>query len=923
VVRYRVSNAFFVVCLLLLGTRAFATDFVVSKTTDSADGTCNADCSLREAIIAANANVGPDRIILASGLTYTLTLGPADAPGAIVPLSGDLDITDALTIEGNGSTIDAGLLDRVLDIQGSFLVTINNLTIKNGRAGGFLSLGGGISIRNASVVLNNCIITSNNTAVESGARDAGGGIAVVGSFNAGTGIATLASLTLNSSTVSGNNGLNGGGVLCVLCSLTVNSSTISGNTASGMDGGGIDAVGNASSLSMTGSTLSGNSVIGGSSRGGGLSVPFGVSVSTLGRNRIVSNTASLGAAIFESAGTVAATNNWWGCSFGPGTVGPGCSAAPNGTAGTVTSSPFLILIATASPPGIVPAGSSMVTADLRFNSASMDTSGTGTVPNGIVAAFSGALGTFATPTATTTGGKANDLFTSNGTIGLSTVGVNVDGQTASTALTISPLTVTTNPASGIGLTGATLNGTIVPNGLDAVGQFQYGLTAAYGNTTPAQSLGAGSVPIPIVAAVAGLTCNTPYHYRAIASNSVGTSAGSDVTFTTSACTMPPTTVTGAASGITRTHATLSGTANPNGAATTASFEYGKTTAYGSTTPGQSLGAGFSVLSIGGGSLTGLACGTVYHFRATAINADGTTPGSDATFKTAACTVGDFDGDGSSDLDLYRPSTGTWYVSKSNTNYASAIVQPWGVNTDVPVAGDFDGDGKADPAVYRPSTGTWYILESSTNFTTYITQAWGIGSDIPVPGDYDGDGKTDLGVFRPSTETWYILLSGSNYTTYIQQTWGLGTDIMVPGDFDGDGKTDLGVFRPATGTWYILLSGSNYTTYIQQAWGLDSDITVPGDYDGDGKTDFGVYRPSTGAWYVLTSSSNYTAYIAQTWGVSTDIPVPGDYDGDGKTDFGVYRPSTGAWYVLTSSSNYTSYIGVMFGTATDTPVLHRP
>ncbi|MGC2626957.1 MAG: plastocyanin/azurin family copper-binding protein [Candidatus Udaeobacter sp.] len=193
-----------------------------------------------------------------------------------------------------------------------------------------------------------------------------------------------------------------------------------------------------------------------------------------------------------------------------------------------------------------------------------------------------------------------------------------------------PPIVTTNPAAFIASFSATLKGSLKPDGLSTTFHFEYGTTTSYGLTTAPQTH-TGDTSRPVSANINSLAAHTTYHFRIVASNTAGTTFGSDTTLTTLPLTGFPIVTTTPATDVANLAATLNGVLDPHGLTTSVHFQYGTTTNYGRTTAVQSQ-TGNTYRNIAA-NINGLSRNTFYHFRIVATNSVGTRYGTDGTFTT--------------------------------------------------------------------------------------------------------------------------------------------------------------------------------------------------------------------------------------------------------------------------------------------------
>jgi hypothetical protein len=199
-------------------------------------------------------------------------------------------------------------------------------------------------------------------------------------------------------------------------------------------------------------------------------------------------------------------------------------------------------------------------------------------------------------------------------------------------------------------------------------------------------------------------------------------------------------------------------------------------------------------------------------------------------------VGDFNDDGKIDIGVRRTDNGVWYFAFSDGqgNYFNTRNFTWagdsaGLASFQPIVGDFNGDGKTDIGLRRRDTGVWYFAFSdgqgnyfNTRNFTWAGDSAGLASFQPIVGDFNGDGKTDIGLRRRDTGVWYFAFfdGQSSYFNTRNFTWAGDSSSSIAfqpivGDFDCDGKTDIGLRRTDSGVNYLANfdGNSTYSNYF--------------------------------------------------------------------------------------------------------------
>jgi hypothetical protein len=303
-------------------------------------------------------------------------------------------------------------------------------------------------------------------------------------------------------------------------------------------------------------------------------------------------------------------------------------------------------------------------------------------------------------------------------------------------------------------------------------------------------------------------------------------------------------------------------------------------------------------------------------------------------------TGDFDGDGKMDVVVYASADGSWRLGLSTgtqlTWKSAGATSGFGNLLDGRhrlSVGDYDGDGKTDVLFYYAGDGNWWLGHSDGATLTWknlgSTSGFGNlldGSHVIYDGDFDGDGKADALFYYEGNGDWWMAHSDGTTLTWHRagNTAGMGNLLasdhrIVIGDFDGDHKTDVLMHYAGDGNWWLARSdGTNLAFALAgntpSSRLLDwSHRLAIADFDGDGKDDVLAYDMALGEWKVGISNGSQL-----TWSVANDCPqfgnladpsrllFIGDFDGDHKREPLFYDRADGSWWMSRSDGAHLTW-----------------
>jgi hypothetical protein len=288
----------------------------------------------------------------------------------------------------------------------------------------------------------------------------------------------------------------------------------------------------------------------------------------------------------------------------------------------------------------------------------------------------------------------------------------------------------------------------------------------------------------------------------------------------------------------------------------------------------------------------------------------------------------------SNIGIYRPSTGAWYLSTTSlAGWRGCDVDiclgSFGDAADLPIIGDWDGSGTAKAGVYAPDQRTWKLLINGTvslqacdsgNCLGFAVPQTSSSPQLPVIGNWDGSGKDVVGLYQLAPKS-----KGTKIARQPDRQWN-ETTINEAAEAEGH-----------IGYWYLDRNGNSKWDGCKAdrclgPFGGAGDIPVVGDWNGTGVAKIGVFDPETGMWDLDYNGNGKWNGCGRDrcmgpFGISGDIPVAGDWDGNGTFEIGVFRPSTGEWFLDFNGNgqwdgpDVDKHIGA-FGQEGDLPVVGK-